>query len=179
MFKNIKSALKSPELVHSLKLEGKEIIIPEEITLLKDLQDLHIKADKIVNHELLFRLPRLRICKFIQTPIERLLLPIGSVKSSIKFLTFKDCGLKALPEEMFIFTELEELNLSGNELNELPYGMTDLKNLKRINIDSNHFEKMPELIKKIPRLHHLSADNNKFSQEEKERIQREFNLTVN
>jgi hypothetical protein len=36
----------------------------------------------------------------------------------------------------------------------------------------------PDQIKKMSRLHHLSIDGNHFSEEEKERIQREFHLTI-
>jgi len=179
MFKNFKSALKNPKLVHSMKLESKELLFPDEMQTLIYLQELHIKSEKVENYVVVFKLPLLKICKFIQTPLNNLSLPLGHISSPLKFLTLKDCKLSTLPEEIGMFSELEELNLSGNTLSELPYSMRDLKNLRRLNLDSNNFVNFPDLIKNLPRLHHLSIDNNNFSDEEKARVQREFNLTIN
>jgi len=75
-------------------------------------------------------------------------------------------------------SELNELNLSGNELKSLPFSIVELKKLKRINLDQNNISVFPDHVKRNTSLSHLSIDQNQFSEEEKERIQREFNITV-
>jgi len=74
---------------------------------------------------------------------------------------------------------LEELQLQGNDLKALPFSFKELKLLKRLNLDQNRFEKFPDQIRSMPKLGHLSIDGNDFSEEEKERIQREFHIWPN
>ena len=96
----------------------------------------------------------------------------------MRFLTLKDAGLKSLPEEFGELTTIEELHLPGNLLETLPTTFADLKRLKWINLDSNELKVFPEVLAKLLQLKHLSLDSNSFAEEEKERIQRMFNLTV-
>jgi Leucine-rich repeat (LRR) protein len=114
--------------------------------------------------------------KIIETPLTSFLLPLGHTASPVKSLTIKDCGLKFLPEEIAMLTQLSEINLSGNALKKLPQAFIELKKLKRLNLDRNKFEKFPDFIRQLSGLSHLSIDQNLFSEEEIERIQREFHL---
>jgi Leucine-rich repeat (LRR) protein len=121
-------------------------------------------------------LPHLENLKIIDTPLASFLLPLGNAPAPLKSLTIKNCSLKKLPEEISMLWQIQEMNLSGNDLDNLPYSFMDLKNLRRLNLDHNEFRKFPDEIKRNPSLQHLSIDHNKFSEEEKERIQRQFHI---
>lgn len=160
-----------------LYLEGNCKEFPDEAPLWKELKTLSIKWPHFKGSlSSVFRLPHLENLKIIETPLESFLLPLGHSPAPLKSLTLKDCGLKRLPEEISMLWRLEEMNLSGNKLTSLPVSFIDLAQLKRLNLDGNEFSSFPDNIKKMSRLSHLSIDRNAFSEEEKERIQREFHI---
>jgi leucine-rich repeat protein SHOC2 len=201
LYKNLKSALKDRQEVHALKLTLQDEDFPFEILDFPNLlelyldgscknfpQNLHgLKELKILSLKwssfsgdlsLIFHLPNLENIKIIETPMTFLRLPLGHSVAPVKSLTIKNCGLLTLPEEISILSELNELNLSGNELKSLPFSIVELKKLKRMNLDQNNISVFPDHIRRNTSLSHLSIDQNQFSEEEKERIQREFNITV-
>lgn len=201
LYKNLNLALKERSNVLALKLTIKGGNFPDDIFNLPNLSELYLDGDcknfptkifglnelKILsikwpsfsgNLSSLFQLPKLENLKIIETPLKLLHLPLGHSISPLKSLTLKDCGLSHLPEEISILSLLSEINLSGNQLEELPFSIIDLKKLKRMNLDHNLFKFFPDNIKKNSMISHLSIDNNLFSEEEKERIQREFHISI-
>lgn len=202
MFKNLKSALEEREAVTALKISVKEKALPSELFHFPNLRELYLEAQALTDlpdtvsawSELallqlrapafkgslapLFHLPKLTNLKTAETPLHPLRLAIGGAKAPVRFLTLKDAGLESLPEEFGDLATIEELHLPGNLLKNLPASFADLKKLKWINLDGNELEVFPDVLAKLPLLKHLSLDGNSFSEEEKERIQRKFNLTV-
>ena len=202
MFKNLKSALEERESVTALKITIKEATLPDELFHFPQLRELYLEAPalKALPDDIsgwselallqlrapafkgslapLFHLPKLSNLKTAETPLHPLRLAIGGSKAPLRFLTLKNAGLKTLPEEFGELTTIEELHLPGNLLQALPQTFKHLKRLKWINLDSNEFEVFPEVLAHLPQLKHLSLDSNAFPEEEKERIQRKFNLTV-
>lgn len=201
LYKSLATALKEREEVKALKLTLKDKKFPVELFDFPNLEELYLEGmvenfpDAILGWKnlktlsikwdhfsgslsLLFSLPKLENLKVIETPLKTLLLPLGKASAPLKFLTLKNCALKALPEELSMLTHLSELTLPQNALKELPRSFYELQNLKRLNLDSNEFEIFPDAFKRMPRLTHLSIDGNKFAEEEKERIQRESNIWV-
>lgn len=201
LYKNLKEALNSASQVKALKLSISSPDCPLEIFDFSNLEELYLEG--FVKHfdipegalnnlrvlsikwegfegiiSSLFKLPKLENLKLINTPLQKLFLPIGYACSPLKSLTLKNCELKKLPDEFNVFTTLEELNLSGNELTGLPHTFKELHSLKRLNLDSNHFGQFPDLIGSMKKLTHLSIDNNLFNEQEKARIQRQFNIWV-
>lgn len=202
LYKNIKSAAVQREDVRALKLNLTNETLPPELFHFPHLEELYLEGNcKTIPQDLspwnhlkvlsikfsdfsgelssLFNLPRLENLKIIETPFKQFLLPLGHSASPLKSLTIKNCGLIRLPEEISMLAHLTDLNLSGNQLNSLPTLFIDLINLKRLNLDHNHFQHFPDLVKKMKQLSHLSIDHNCFSEEEKERIQREFHIWPN
>ena len=202
LYKNLKQALKEREQVEALKITIKEKDFPQEILNFTNLKELYLESScqdfprampswqslRIVSFKLpdftgdlsdLLSLPQLENLKIIETPLKSFLLPLGHAKAPLKSLTIKDCELERLPEELSMLNRLIEMNLSGNKLSALPVSMVDLKQLKRLNLDGNHFEQFPDIIKRMPHLAHLSIDHNKFDDEERARIQREYNISPN
>lgn len=199
LYKNLGTAYQERENVQALKISVKGEQFPEELLDFPNLTELYLEGncshfpDKTPKWDQLktlsikwpafkgdlstvFRLPRLSNLKIIETPIEHFLLPLGNTPAPLKSLTIKDSGLTHLPEEVSMLWQLEEMNLSGNDLQALPKAFVDLRNLKRLNLDSNVFKVFPDDVKKMTKLTHLSIDHNKFSEEEKERIQRDFHI---
>lgn len=201
LYKNLKEALNSTSQVKALKLSISSPDCPLEIFDLFNLEELYLEG--FVKHfdipqgalnnlkvlsikwesfegmiSSLFKLPRLENLKLINTPLQKLFLPIGYACSPLKSLTLKNCELQNLPEEFSVFTTLQELNLSGNLLTELPQSFKELQSLKRVNLDSNQFTQFPDLIGSMKKLIHLSIDNNPFNEQEKARIQRQFNIWI-
>ena len=201
LYKSLATALKESEDVEALKvtLSGK---FPNELFMFGNLKELYLEGEikdlprlgllwpklKVLSVKWpsftgdlsgFFSLSSLENLKIIDTPISRLSLPLGHVTSPMISLTIKSCDLTELPEEISMLTQLQELNLSGNQLKTLPHSFPTLFQLRRLNLDSNEFERFPDLIKSMKTLSHLSIDANKFSEEEKSRIHRLFNIWVN
>lgn len=194
---NLKAALKNPTTTKYLKIDIGESI-PEELHSLSFLEELHLSGNfKNCNldftqfshlkfliihspelnsfpHDVL-RGPSLINLKVIEGKFNSLSLPLEIV-SPLKSLTIKNTELRDLPLEFGQFTQLVELNLAGNKLKSLPPSFEELVKLSRLNIDNNCFEMLDNVLKRCPSLRHLSCDGNPFSEEEKYRIQREFNL---
>ena len=202
LYKSINQANLERDKVQALKINLKDEEFPEGLLDFPLLEELYLEGlcrnfpsnlsswerVKIISIKLphftgdlssLFSLPRLENLKIIQTPLKHLLLPLGHAAAPIYFMTIKDCDLKILPDEISLLGQLKEVNLSGNKLSSLPQGFQFLTHLKRLNLDGNQFHTYPQILQKLPHLSHLSIDGNQFSQEEKERIQREFHIWVN
>lgn len=203
LYKNLSAAQKEREHVTGLKLTLKDEGLPAALFDFPRLQELYLEAPALreLPHTLtgwselrvlqlrapkfcgsladLFRLPRLENLKVLETPLQPLRLSIGGTRAPLKFLTLKSCGLTELPLEVGELTALTELHLPQNELTDLPPSFVDLRLLKRLNLDANELTRFPSVLEKMQNLGHLSIDGNRFSQDEKDRIQRHFSLTVN
>lgn len=202
LYKNLGEAAKDRKEVRALKISIKGDDFPHEILDFPNLGELYLEGSckKFPTHSpswtnlkvlsikwpnfhgdlsSIFKLPNLENLKIIETPLVTFLLPLGHAAAPLKSLTIKDCGLKSLPEEIAMLLQLNEMNLSGNTLKNLPFAFIELKKLKRLNLDYNQFQNFPDFIKKMPKLSHLSIDHNQFSEDEKERIQREFHISPN
>jgi Leucine-rich repeat (LRR) protein len=202
MFKKLAAALVERENVTALKITIKEKTLPPELFVFPNLKELYLEAPALLDfpHDVsgwsaltllqlkapafkgslapVFRLPRLVNLKTSDTPLHPLKLALGGAAAPLRFLTLKDAGLKVLPLEFGELTTIEEMHLMGNELTELPVTFKQLAKLRWLNLDSNQFKTFPAVLGQLPSLKHLSLDGNAFSEEEKERIQRDYHLTV-
>ena len=181
LYKNLTSALKEREDVKAIKLSLKGTF-PLELFDLLNLEEVYLEGEcENFKGDLspVFSLPSLESLKIIETPIKTFLLPLGKINAPLRLLTIKSCGLQKLPEEISMFTKLQEFHLPGNQLTSLPFAFKELHQLRRLNLDSNSFKVFPDLIKSMKTLTHLSIDGNSFDEDEKARIQREFHIWPN
>lgn len=199
LYKNLTAALKERDEVEALKVTLTGAQFPSELLMLTNLRELYLEGDiedfprigspwsKLRTLSLkwpsfkgelsgVFGLPSLTNLKIIETPLRTLKLPLGHIQAPIKSLTLKSCSLAELPEEVAMLGTVEELNLSGNDLSALPKSFPLFTRLKRLNLDSNSFSRFPDEIRSMKALSHLSIDGNLFDEDEKARIQREFNI---
>lgn len=203
LFKNLAGAQKQRTDVTALKLTLKDKTLPPELFDFPHLEELYLEAPALSELPAtlagwsalrvlqlrapafrgslaeLFRLPKLENLKVLETPLEPLLLSLGGARAPLRLMTLKACGLTALPLEFGELSTLSELHLPQNLLTDLPPSFVDLTRLKRLNLDSNQLAQFPRALEQMEALGHLSIDNNRFSQDEKDRIQRLFSLTVN
>ena len=70
--------------------------------------------------------------------------------------------LSSIPFEIFEFTQLEELNLSYNNLKSIPKEIAKLKNLKILRLNGNQLTSLPLQLGEMSKLESLSLNNNKL-----------------
>lgn len=86
-----------------------------------------------------------------ELPSEERKTLLETFKNGTSFsLTKKD--LTKMPKEFYEFTDLEEINLSGNKLASIPSQFTKFKNLKKLIINDNNLKKLH------PKLANLSIE---------------------
>ncbi len=199
LYKNLKDALLVPNDVTTLKLKITKGKIPEELFCFSYLEELFLEGSgKLASPahfegfenlrritlkgfdlseiiQRLWEIPELENIKIIDGKLTRLLLPLANYPA-LKFLTIKNTELEEIPMEISQLVNLQELTIIESPINKLPVGILDLKDLKRLNLDNNQLSTLPDWLKKHSSLKALSLDNNPLSEDEKDRLQREFNL---
>lgn len=116
-------------------------IIPKQIYLLKNLQELYLSFNGI----------------------ESLPITIGRLKS-LKKLNLSFNKIKKLPKSIGDLKSLEELVLQKNELQELPESIGNLDNLKRLFLSENKLKKIPNSIGNLKSLELLDLSENNISE---------------
>lgn len=70
--------------------------------------------------------------------------------------------LEKFPEEIFQFSNLQDLDLSKNKLEELPDSLGKLRKLQVLNVSSNNLEVFPKSLGDLTNLKKLFANKNKL-----------------
>lgn len=199
IYKNLKDALLLPNDVTTLKLKINRGHLPQELFCFTYLEELFLEGSGTIHPPAHFEglenlkrltlkgfdlqdsiqrfweIPTLNNLKIIDGKLERLLLPLSNY-SALEFLTIKNTGLEEIPMEISHLVNLQELTVIENRVHKLPVGIMDLTGLKRLNLDNNQITYLPDWLKNHPSLKAMSLDQNPLSEEEKERIEREFHL---
>ncbi|MBO0935639.1 leucine-rich repeat domain-containing protein [Fibrella sp. HMF5335] len=83
---------------------------------------------------------------------------------TVRYVFFNQLNLKAIPDELYRFQNLEELDLSKNELTQLPLRLTaDLPNLKRLSLLENQIGDDGIFFAKNTHLEALNVQYNKLT----------------
>ncbi len=83
---------------------------------------------------------------------------------TIRKLSLYGCAFTELPEELSLFTHLEELDLTGNDLSRSDLnGLTHNKNLRSLNLTECNLSKVPLPIINLKHLETLDIWNNKIN----------------
>jgi Leucine-rich repeat (LRR) protein len=124
VFKDLKEALKNPELVYVLELKRlKGDDFPMEVFQFKNLESLNLSKNS-----------------FRSIPYE-----IGQLKK-LRYLNLSKNNIKKLPESIGDLSNLEQLIISQNVLTELPRSIGKLKKLSFLDIWSNELDHFPDEI---------------------------------
>ncbi|GEM_PF-724835 len=199
LYKNLKEALLTPNDVTTLKLKITRGELPQELFCFTYMEELFLEGSgKLIPpahfegfenlkrltlrgfdlsdmiHRL-WEIPNLDNLKIIDGNLTRLFLPLGQYRS-LRFLTIKNTPLEEIPMEISLLPNLQELTVIETPIQKLPVGLLDLKELRRLNLDNNQLSTLPDWLKKHSSLKAMSIDNNPINDDEKERIEREFNL---
>lgn len=78
-------------------------------------------------------------------------------------LSLEDLELGRLPAELWQFTELLELDLSGNLLSNLPDEIEKLTNLEWLALCNNEFSELPAVLFKLTNVQELFLETNKLN----------------
>lgn len=84
----------------------------------------------------------------------------SALQSGAKDIDFSNLGLVEIPKDIEKLTQLEVLNLSGNQLTLIPETIKNLVNLKSLKISNNHINTLPAWLGKFVTLQELRVDNN-------------------
>ncbi len=82
--------------------------------------------------------------------------------NTTKKISLKALKLTKFPTALLKFKNLEELDLSGNNIMVLPEELGNLEKLRVLNINSNRLQRLPASIKKCKELSHLGIAYNKL-----------------
>ena len=79
---------------------------------------------------------------------------------SVRYLSLKHKKLKVLPKEVFLFKNLEILDVSKNKLDELPEELEKLVELRELSVSNNNLTTFPIQIGKLVKLKKIIACQN-------------------
>lgn len=85
-----------------------------------------------------------------------------------KSARFSNSGLTDFPGEIFLFPNIEELDMSGNSLTVLPARLTELKHLKELHVNKNQLTSLGPEITMCSKLEVLQIQNNPLESISKE-----------
>lgn len=95
----------------------------------------------------------------IYTSIEEGLLS----PDSVRYLSLKHKKLKKLPNEIFLFKNLEILDVSKNKLDEIPEDIQKLSKLREISVANNNLTTLPIQIGNLTELRKIIACQNNIA----------------
>ena len=112
-----------------------------------------------------------KLCTF--TLLTRLRLrgqcsPLGLQLSELKRLKqlkrlVINCGLEVLPESLAQLSQLQTLDISGNQLSALPEGLAQLTQLQNLDVSGNQLGALPESLAQLTQLQFLDVSRNQLS----------------
>jgi Leucine-rich repeat (LRR) protein len=100
--------------------------------------------------------PRLK--NWEEAPFEKLLLAVREVST----MTFEDCIIEKLPDEIALFKNIFLLEIHGTELKELNPSIKYLKNIISLSLKNNHLEYLPDEIFYLQNLKSINLSNNRL-----------------
>lgn len=200
MAKNFKKAFEIGEknITHLLIKDKKPTSLDESIGKFENLEKLEIFSDNLkdLSEEILncrhlkllsissksfteipnyiWQLKSLEILKFKNCQIEKIAIPCEGPRN-LKNLYLNNNKITQIDSTIDKLENCELMALSGNNLEQLPDSFGNLS-LNWLDLDRNQFQKLPSCLEQISTLTHLSLDSNPFSEEEKQRIKKQFNL---
>ncbi|KAG2180070.1 hypothetical protein INT43_003857 [Umbelopsis isabellina] len=140
---------------------------PPELYAFSNLEVLMLSQNKIsgpVPEELPLKIPNLTVLRLSANLITSLPLTMGNWRKMKRLILGSVFGgnlIQAIPEDCLSTMQLEELDLSHNQLKSLPTDFTyNQNNLLHLNLSDNQLETLPRSIGQITNLRSLSISKN-------------------
>lgn len=150
---------------------------PEDITILKELRSFSLVSSHIKQiPSQLFELPNLTYLNLKNNLIES--LPILSKKTHLNTLVLNRNKIESFDIDKSYMPNLQVLDLSFNQLKIPPRFLSENCSLIRLNLESNQLTQFDFTHEELSSINHLCLDDNLFSKKEKNKIQKEFNITL-
>ncbi|NXP46249.1 LRC20 protein, partial [Heliornis fulica] len=109
-------------------------------------------------------------CKLMTFPVG-IYKAMRSVTEGIHRISLANNELKSLTSRFVTtFSQLRELNLSGNYLHRLPEELTSLLHLRAINLSRNRFRRFPEPLVTVATLETIDLEENEITEVPMEKL---------
>lgn len=157
------------EILNLTKLERlglthfNEVILPENLSTLKNVQYLNLLASyTITNIEAICDLENLEEINFDFVQLKYLPEKIGNLKK-LKSLKLKDQNF-TFPESFGNMSGLKKIELNGGEIGSIPESFTNLENLEEIDFQYAKISKLPESFGNLKKLKKLRISKSGIAQ---------------
>ena len=141
VYSSLDSALKQPDSVFCLSLEGQGLkAVPEEIFALRNLQYLSLANNQIAA---------------IQPGVRNF--------ENLQYLLVNDNQLTALPDEVTLLTNLVSMNADNNRIQQLPQDLSKLGQLVYFDAKHNNLSSLPNSLGRLANLKELTLSHNKIA----------------
>ena len=94
----------------------------------------------------------------------------------LRFLCLGDCRLEKIPASVLRLTNLQGIDLTGNEIHSIPEEASTFYDLRTIDLSNNNFSEIPEALKKCTHLKYMDFINSEGLDKEKLKT---FHIGVN
>jgi len=132
-------------------------IVEEELSII--LHEVIISKDiRITNHKLDLANLNLNSIEGILTCLHPN-IPLSTI-SKLEQIDLSGNNLEKLPEEILYIKQLKILNLRNNKLKHLPQGIQNLQNLLRLDVSNNELKTLPDSMKYLKNLWFLGIQGN-------------------
>jgi len=143
VYTNLEEALKTPEKVYRLDLDGskQEAVIlksfPNDIYKFTNLQELNLSNNEIAEFPVdLTKLVNLQILDLSFNPIKAIPTDIKEF-TNLRVIKFTFCKLDTVPLELFSISTLEQVDLFANHIIRFPEGIKVNTTITYLNIQRN------------------------------------------
>ncbi len=134
--------------------------IPEQINMLKNLEELYLFNNQISKIQRLNYLKNLKVLNLTSNEIKRL-EGLDSL-NNLQLFEFDWNKIDTLPETPY-WSKVENLNLSNSKLDKLPVGFEQLNSLKTLDLINNQLEYIPAQVHQLANLEELNLTINQIS----------------
>ncbi|MCP4521493.1 MAG: leucine-rich repeat protein [Cytophagales bacterium] len=159
--KEIPFVINNLKRLNSLNVRNNELEqLPVSLAHIQALSQLHLIENKLILiPSSLFKLPKLY---FFNWKKQRGAIPpqVGDYLEEVEHIALTNKGMKSIPKEVFLFTELKKLDLSQNKITQIPNEIEALKRLKILHIHNNQLNDIPVVISKLEYLEELMIHKN-------------------
>ncbi|XP_022251317.1 leucine-rich repeat-containing protein 40-like isoform X2 [Limulus polyphemus] len=165
------------ETIKSVKIldlrDNKISTLPEEITILQELERLDLSNNSLSSGKVLNNIPEELVKKAAEEEVTSINLSknaltdispcLDILASKVSELNLAFNKFSSLPQLVGNFSKLLYLDLRNNQLGDLPLELSKLSTLRELYLCNNRFEKIPTVVFTFDKLEILFASDNRIT----------------